>query len=107
MGVLTSREVRICTLASTDLANRAIAQQLFLSPRTVGAHLHPADRKLGISTRTQLGTIVSQASNRSDSPFHAQGQSGEQGVDGEATWLARQADTIIDISVPFRRAGAL
>lgn len=57
-SALTPQELRICTLASTGLTNRAIAQHLFLSPRTVGAHLYSAYRKLGISTRAQLGAIV-------------------------------------------------
>lgn len=66
VGVLTAQELRICTLASTGLTNRAIAQQLFLSPRTVGAHLYSAYRKLGIGTRTQLGAIVGGAPAQTD-----------------------------------------
>ncbi|RUQ06782.1 LuxR C-terminal-related transcriptional regulator, partial [Curtobacterium sp. HSID17257] len=59
--VLTPQELRICTLANTGLTNRAIAQQLFLSPRTVGAHLYSAYRKLGIGGRAQLGAVLDPA----------------------------------------------
>ncbi len=34
--------------------NAAIAEQLFLSPKTVARHLESAMRKLGVSTRTAL-----------------------------------------------------
>ena len=52
--VLTPQELRVCELAAAGLSNREIAERLFLSPRTIGAHLYSAYRKLGISTRDQL-----------------------------------------------------
>jgi len=52
--VLTPQELRISELAATGLTNRQIAQQLFLSPRTVGAHLYAAFPKLGVTERGQL-----------------------------------------------------
>lgn len=36
------------------MSNREIAQQLFLSPRTVGYHLYKLFPKLGIAHRAQL-----------------------------------------------------
>ncbi|MEV0105794.1 helix-turn-helix transcriptional regulator [Nocardia sp. NPDC050799] len=38
-------------------ANRDIAAQLFLSPRTVGYHLYKAFPKLGITARTELAAL--------------------------------------------------
>jgi DNA-binding NarL/FixJ family response regulator len=35
-------------------SNRAIAADLFLSPKTVEFHLHQIYRKLGVHSRTQL-----------------------------------------------------
>lgn len=52
--VLTPQESRIAELAASGLSNREIADQLFLSPRTIGAHLYSAFRKLGITARGQL-----------------------------------------------------
>ena len=51
---LTSQEFEISSLAATGLTNKEIAGRLFLSPRTVGGHLHRAFPKLGVSTRAAL-----------------------------------------------------
>lgn len=60
-GVLTPQELRISRLAATGLTNREIAEQLFLSPRTIGAHLYTVFRKLGISNRRQLRKALAKA----------------------------------------------
>ncbi|RUR01189.1 AAA family ATPase [Labedella endophytica] len=57
--LLTPQELRVCTLAAQGLSNRAIGEHLFVSPRTVGAHLYAAFHKLGISTRRQLPDVLS------------------------------------------------
>jgi DNA-binding NarL/FixJ family response regulator len=41
-------------LAAAGLANKQIAGRLYLSHRTVGAHLHRAYRELDIATRAAL-----------------------------------------------------
>jgi DNA-binding CsgD family transcriptional regulator len=51
---LTAQERQIATLAATGLTNKQIAQRLFLSHRTVGAHLHRIFPKLGITSRAAL-----------------------------------------------------
>jgi DNA-binding CsgD family transcriptional regulator len=56
--VLTPQELRVAELAARGLSNREIAERLFLSPRTIGAHLYTAFRKLGISAREQLGSVL-------------------------------------------------
>ncbi len=56
--VLTPQELRVAELAAIGLSNREIAERLFLSPRTIGAHLYAAFRKLGISTREQLDAAL-------------------------------------------------
>jgi DNA-binding CsgD family transcriptional regulator len=53
-GQLTAQERQIATLAATGLTNKQIGQRLFLSHRTVGAHLHRAFPKLGITSRAAL-----------------------------------------------------
>lgn len=51
---LTEQEQQIAHLAAEGLSNREIAQRLYMSHRTVGAHLYRIFPKLGITSRTQL-----------------------------------------------------
>ncbi|NEA36887.1 AAA family ATPase [Streptomyces sp. SID13031] len=51
---LTTSERRVADLAASDLTNRQIAQELFVTIKTVEVHLSAAYRKLGIAQRGQL-----------------------------------------------------
>jgi ATP/maltotriose-dependent transcriptional regulator MalT len=51
---LTAQESEIALLAASGLTNKQIGERLFLSPRTVGGHLHRVFPKLGIATRAAL-----------------------------------------------------
>lgn len=51
---LTRREEEIVALASDGLSNRAIADTLVVSIRTVENHLHRAFAKLGVASRAEL-----------------------------------------------------
>jgi DNA-binding NarL/FixJ family response regulator len=53
-GGLSAREREVAALVAAGKSNRAIAQTLFLSERTVAAHLGNIFTKLAISSRTQL-----------------------------------------------------
>jgi DNA-binding CsgD family transcriptional regulator len=54
MAPLTAQEREIALLAASGLTNKQIGERLFLSPRTVGGHLHRVFPKLGIATRAAL-----------------------------------------------------
>src|SRR5712691_6030657 len=56
---LTPQELQIARLAAAGLSNREIGQQLYISHRTVGAHLHRIFPKLGITSRSQLHGAIS------------------------------------------------
>jgi DNA-binding NarL/FixJ family response regulator len=56
---LTSRERHIAELAAEGLSNPEIAQRLFVSRRTVEAHLGHAYTKLGVAGRQQLAAALS------------------------------------------------
>jgi DNA-binding CsgD family transcriptional regulator len=55
---LTPQERRIVRLAAQGLTNRQIADQLLLSPRTVGSHLYRSFPKLGVSDRHELVNVL-------------------------------------------------
>jgi DNA-binding CsgD family transcriptional regulator len=54
-GELTAGERRVAELAARGLTNREVAAELFVSPKTVDANLSRVYRKLGISSRAELG----------------------------------------------------
>ena len=55
---LSAQERRIVELAAAGHSNKQIAAQLYLSPRTVGAHLYRIFPKLGVTSRAGLGQAM-------------------------------------------------
>ena len=55
---LSATELRIARLAADGLTNQAIAEQAFVSVKTVEGNLKRAYRKLGISSRAQLARAL-------------------------------------------------
>ena len=51
---LTARETAVVRLVARGMSNKAIAQQLGISPRTVEGHLNHVFDKLGVFSRTEL-----------------------------------------------------
>ena len=50
-GMLTQRELEVLACVAEGLTNREVAERLFISVRTVGAHLERCMAKLAVSTR--------------------------------------------------------
>ncbi|HYH27583.1 MAG TPA: helix-turn-helix transcriptional regulator, partial [Actinomycetota bacterium] len=55
---LSAREREVATLAARGLSNKEIAEQLHISIRTVGNHLHRTYRRLGIAGRKELEELI-------------------------------------------------
>ena len=60
-GSLTHQERAVAELAAAGLTNKQIAHRLFVSSRTVGAHLRQIFAKLGITSRAAIGAIAIRA----------------------------------------------
>jgi DNA-binding CsgD family transcriptional regulator len=60
-AALTPRQRQVCELAAAGKANRTIAQELFLSIKTVETHLAAVYSKLGVSTRSELAQHLAPA----------------------------------------------
>jgi DNA-binding CsgD family transcriptional regulator len=52
---LTATELRVAELAAAGITNREIARSVFMSEKTVEAHMSRIYRKLGIHSRAELG----------------------------------------------------
>jgi DNA-binding NarL/FixJ family response regulator len=58
---LTAKERKVATLAADGATNRDIAQELYVTPKTVEVHLTNAYRKLGIRSRRELAGALAEA----------------------------------------------
>jgi DNA-binding CsgD family transcriptional regulator len=58
IAALTPSELRTARMAAAGRSNREIAEDLFVTPRTIEAHLTSTYRKLGIRSRRQLSEAL-------------------------------------------------
>nr|WP_240978091.1 helix-turn-helix transcriptional regulator [Knoellia sp. DB2414S] len=57
---LTKAERAVAELVAEGLTSRRIAEELFVSPRTVDAHLSHIYRKLDIGSRAKLAALMAE-----------------------------------------------
>jgi DNA-binding NarL/FixJ family response regulator len=57
-GALTPTERLVAELAASGRTDREIAQELFMSVKTVGANLSRVYHKLGVRSRTELAATL-------------------------------------------------
>ncbi|WP_203184982.1 ATP-binding protein [Streptomyces pratensis] len=58
---LTAREREVAELVAEGLTNQAIAERLFLSPRTVETHLSRVYRKTDVASRAALAALIARS----------------------------------------------
>ena len=58
VDLLTGTERKVATLAAAGAGNREIAQSLFVTVRTVETHLTSVYRKLGLTQRAELASVL-------------------------------------------------
>jgi len=58
VNLLSPRELEVLKLVAAGLTNAQVAQELFLSPRTVNTHLTSIYHKLGVSSRTVAARLA-------------------------------------------------
>jgi DNA-binding CsgD family transcriptional regulator/tetratricopeptide (TPR) repeat protein len=58
LSQLTPQELQVARFVAQGLSNKEVAAQLFLSPRTIDAHLRSVFAKLEITSRTQLARVA-------------------------------------------------
>ncbi|MFK0104182.1 ATP-binding protein [Streptomyces sp. NPDC091217] len=65
---LSAQEMQIAVLASQGLSNREIGQRLFISHRTVGAHLYRIYPRLGVTGRGKLAAALAALHDEQPTP---------------------------------------
>ena len=68
MDALTQRELEIARRIVDRETNRQIAEELFLSQKTVGTHIRNIFAKLGADSRVEVARIVERADRLSEAP---------------------------------------
>jgi len=61
VDALTARELRVAELVAQGATNRLVAQELYVTPKTVEVHLSNTYRKLGIRSRRELTGVLASA----------------------------------------------
>jgi DNA-binding CsgD family transcriptional regulator len=66
---LTPQELQLALLVSEGATNKEASAALFISPKTVEAHLHRIYVKLGLRSRTELAHRLAREMKELDSPY--------------------------------------
>lgn len=67
-AALTDRQRQVAQLAAAGLSSAAIAERLFISKRTVDAHLNSIYDRLGVRNRNDLAAMLAAPSQRASGP---------------------------------------
>lgn len=83
---LTSQQLKVLALVSTGASNREIAENLYLSPRTVKRHVSMILRKLGVRSRAAAIAKAGQWLAAPAQPDPSEAEAERKGIDG---WSGR------------------
>ena len=58
LDILTAREREVLDVLATGATNKAIAERLFISEKTVAVHVSNVMAKLGVTNRTEAAAVA-------------------------------------------------
>jgi DNA-binding NarL/FixJ family response regulator len=67
-GALTPRERQVVELIASGRSNKAIAEELFISPATAARHVANIMAKLGFNSRAQIAAWAADKRDPGESP---------------------------------------
>jgi len=59
-AALTPREREVALLIADGLTNTDLGRRLYISPKTAAVHVSSILRKLGVASRTEVGSVIGQ-----------------------------------------------
>lgn len=57
LAQLTPQQLQVARFVAEGMSNKEVAEQMFLSPRTIDAHLRSVFAKLGVTSRARLARL--------------------------------------------------
>ena len=105
---LTPQELQVATLAAAGLSNKEVAARLFLSVKTIEAHLHRTYRKLGVRSRRELPSVIGTADASASSRGTSRPRATVGRLEPTAAYLCRvSASTLAAVPCERRVVGAV
>jgi DNA-binding CsgD family transcriptional regulator len=98
--VLTSREREVAMLVAKGMTNKEIAARLFVSKRTVDAHIEHILAKLSYASRVQIAALATSGQAQEAREAQEERGNGEQGERAREDRADRDEESGYQVPVP-------